>query len=688
MDSVSGGAAKWVALWLIVALLLLAGALRLHQIGAQSFWNDEGNSLAQARRDPVAIAENAARDIHPPGYYWLLAAWRNLVGESEVALRSLSALVSLLTVALAYSVGRRLFNPAAGLAAAFFTALNTFSLYYAQEARMYALLGLWAALSAWALVGLLRGGGWKTVLLLALVNAAGLYTQYAYPFVMLAQGAALLLGVLLPSPTPLAPPHSRQGEEEKPSPLTPLPQGEGKRVPYPPTPFPIHGARGANANAFAPSRLRVLVAFVLANGLALLLFAPLLPTALRQVTQWPSTGAPVAAGEALATISGWLTFGLAYGSIENSAGFIPIILLILSAGALLWLLRGRGMVWRLGLLLLWVVVPVGLFLLLGLFRPANLKFLLPAQFGLALWMGAGWGGWWQAARRGGRTDRLTLVFALLQAAWLIVYFAAGVPALYTDAQYQRSDYRAMAARISADSRPGDVIILNAPNQREVFDTYYHGDAPVFGLPEGLGGDDVATLAAVRQIVTDYDRIFVLYWGDSERDPNHVVESTLDAEAFAAGDDVWYGEVRFARYAAPATMQAAVAANAPFGDSIWLEHYALSGRSVQAGDVLQIELQWRTDAPLTTPYKVFVQLLNAGGVLVAQRDSEPGGGSLPTTVWPTGETLFDRHGLAIPADLPAGDYLLILGLYNRDNAGERLPTRAGHDYLELGLVTVR
>ncbi len=649
MDNVSGGA-KWV-MGVALALLLLAGALRLHQIGAQSYWNDEGNALVQARRDVVAIAENAARDIHPPGYYWLLAGWRSLVGESEVALRSLSAFASLLTVALVYQMGHRLFNPVVGLAAAFFTALNTFSIYYAQEARMYALLGLWAAAGMALLVTLLRGGGWKTVLALGLVNAAGLYTQYAYPFVMLAQGAVLLVGVALPSP------------------LTPLPQGEGKNS--------------------VLSRWRVLVAFVLANVLALLLFAPLLPTALRQVTQWPSTGAPIPAGEALATISGWLTFGMAYTRIDHSDSFIPIMLLLLSGGALLWLaLCGRGMVWRLGMPLFWLVVPVGIFLLLGLFRPANLKFLLPAQIGLALWMGAGLGGWWQAARRGGRTDRLTLAFALLQAGWLMAYFAAGVPPLYSDAQYQRSDYRAMAARISADLRPGDAIILNAPNQREVFDFYYHGDAPVFGLPEGLGGDDAVTLAAVRQIIADYDRIIVLYWGDNERDPNHIVESTLDAEAFAAGDDVWYGEVRFARYATPATMQAQVAAHAPFGDSIWLEHYALSSRTVQAGDVLQLELEWRTDAPLTAPYKVFVQLLNAGGVLVAQRDSEPGGGSLPTTAWTVGENLLDRHGLAIPADLPAGDYLLILGLYNRDNPAERLPTRAGRDYLELGVVIVR
>src|SRR5688500_10570992 len=70
---------------LIVFILLLAAALRFHLLGAQSFWNDEGNSYVQATRSFADIAANAARDIHPPGYYWLLAAWRSVAGDSEFA---------------------------------------------------------------------------------------------------------------------------------------------------------------------------------------------------------------------------------------------------------------------------------------------------------------------------------------------------------------------------------------------------------------------------------------------------------------------------------------------------------------------------------------------------------------------------------------------------------------------------
>ena len=44
----------------------------------------------------------------------------------------------------------------------------------------------------------------------------------------------------------------------------------------------------------------------------------------------------------------------------------------------------------------------------------------------------------------------------------------------------------------------------------------------------------------------------------------------------------------------------------------------------------VTLQWITDKPLTQRYKVFVQLLDGGGKLIAQHDTEPGNNLSPTT----------------------------------------------------------
>lgn len=647
----------------VLCLLFLAFFLRLHQLDAQSLWNDEGNAYVQATRSFGDIATNAARDIHPPGYYWLLAGWRLLLGESEFVLRSLSVFASVLTVAFTYALGRRLFNPAAGIIAAGLVALNTFSIYYAQEARMYALLGLWGAAGMWILSNELRvmrdevGTGHvvslRRILPLALINAAGLYTQYAYPFIMLAQGIIVLLYVL----------------------ITFL-YGQSRNT------------KTRTQNFFQNPQSSVLITFFIANLIAIVLFLPWMPTALKQVTSWPSTGAPIPAGEALTTILGWFTYGITYPGITGAAGYLPLALVLALLGLLITIrvksdssvgsTRGIGVIFP----LVWVLVPVGLFLILGLFRPANLKFLLPAQIGLVLLIGGGIGGWWTLGQREGL--RLTRLFALLQVLWLLVYLINGLPPLYSDPAYQRPDYRGIVARILSDPRPGDAVILDAPNQEEVFRYYYRGAAPVYPLPAGLGGDDAAALAAVAVVIENHDRIFVLFWGEAERDPNRVIERALDERTFQAGIDEWYGDVRFAVYAAPVEMPAPTESGAQFGDSIMLESYALSGETARPGDVLQIELNWQTDAALDRPYKIFVQLLNSHGVLVAQRDSEPVGGSMPTTSWQPGELITDRHGLFLPADLPPGDYRLIVGLYDRDDPAERLPV-GEDDYVELASI---
>lgn len=664
-------------LFSVLIILLLAAAIRFHNLGTQSFWNDEGSSYVQSLRTFPDIAANAARDIHPPGYYWLLAIWRNFVGESEFALRSFSTFASLLTVAFTFSIARRLFNPVAGITAAIFVALNSFSIYYAQEARMYALLGLWSAAGIWALLRLLSHQSpapspqlsaatslnffsrfWKllpqysvlsTILLLALINAAGLYTQYAYPFIMLAQGVIFLIFLL-----------SR-----------------------------FIRTRTSVLSTSSSFYLLPFAFYLLANLLTIVLYLPWLPTALHQITTWPSTGQPIPPTEAISTILGYFTFGITYADVRSADTYIPLALLFLIAGLGIWFwLRGRRMLWRMAVPLIWALLPVVLFLALGLFRPANLKFLLPSQIGFALLMGAGVGGWWTLAESQANSGRVTRLFAALQTVWLLAYLFNGLPPLYDDPRYRRPDYRAMVTAITADPRSGDAIILDAPNQEEVFRYYYRAAAPVYALPPGLGGDDAETRAAVEGIINDSNRIFVLFWGEAERDPNHIVETTLDNGAFEAGQDTWYGDVRFARYAAPQPMLAPVVIGARFGDLIRLDRYALNARSLLPGDVLQIQLEWRAESAIPTRYKVFIQLLTEGGVLVAQRDAEPVGNTQPTTSWAVGETIIDRHGLALPPDLAPGNYLLIAGLYNIDDGTQRLPTVAGRDYLPLANITVR
>ena len=105
----------------------------------------------------------------------------------------------------------------------------------------------------------------------------------------------------------------------------------------------------------------------------------------------------------------------------------------------------------------------------------------------------------------------------------------------------------------------------------------------------------------------------------------------------------------------------------------LDGYTLSTPQVQPGDILQLDLFWRTDAPLSERYKVFVHVLDQNGQIVAQTDREPGGGQKPTTNWETNEQIVDRYGVLIPEDTPPGTYAIEIGLYDFD--GTRLPVDA-------------
>jgi len=73
----------------------------------------------------------------------------------------------------------------------------------------------------------------------------------------------------------------------------------------------------------------------------------------------------------------------------------------------------------------------------------------------------------------------------------------------------------------------------------------------------------------------------------------------------------------------------------------------------------------------TSYTVFIHLLDAEQVIQGWGDSLPGGGTLPTTSWLTGEYLRDRHEIAIKSETPSGEYLIEVGLYEAIS-GERLP----------------
>ncbi len=134
-------------------------------------------------------------------------------------------------------------------------------------------------------------------------------------------------------------------------------------------------------------------------------------------------------------------------------------------------------------------------------------------------------------------------------------------------------------------------------------------------------------------------------------------------------------------------------NVRAGDSIVLQRYALLNSSITRGDDMRLTLYWRARASTAAAYTVFVHLLDADGVLRAQQDTQPLGGSLPTNLWQADETIEDHYQLSVSDELPTGVYELEIGMYD-SRSGGRLPLvdalgqRLADDRLLIQGVSVR
>jgi len=189
--------------YLTFVILLIAFALRVYRLDAQSIWWDEGHSIQMASAALTQIPTLPGMDVHPPGYFVLLHGWMALAGRSEFALRYLSVAFSMLTVALLIRFGQELAGRPTGWVAGGLAALSPLYVTYAQEVRMYATVTflalasvyfLWRSLATWEI----GREDWKPLVGYVLVTAASLYTHYFTIFLLLFENIVWLVWALGP----------------------------------------------------------------------------------------------------------------------------------------------------------------------------------------------------------------------------------------------------------------------------------------------------------------------------------------------------------------------------------------------------------------------------------------------------------------------------------------------------------
>ena len=97
---------------LALAVLTIGFATRLFRLDGQSLWGDEAISVSRATESLLSITQTAPHEgTLPPLYYYLLHFWQPMVGTTEFAVRYLSLLFGVLTVAVLYAAVRASSGP-------------------------------------------------------------------------------------------------------------------------------------------------------------------------------------------------------------------------------------------------------------------------------------------------------------------------------------------------------------------------------------------------------------------------------------------------------------------------------------------------------------------------------------------------------------------------------------------------
>ena len=174
MEQTGSGRARAFVAPAVVSIAALA--LRFLQAG-EPIWHDEAYSFHLARLSWQDLVSQLREESTPPLYYLLLKIWIAWFGDSEFAMRSLSALFSAATAALACAFASRHVSRRVGWCFGLLLAFNPAALYYGREVRMYALWELLTLLGLWGAVSFAKAHSRGGLVMAALANLLACYTH-------------------------------------------------------------------------------------------------------------------------------------------------------------------------------------------------------------------------------------------------------------------------------------------------------------------------------------------------------------------------------------------------------------------------------------------------------------------------------------------------------------------------------
>lgn len=179
---------------LVVILVLVGLGLNIFLTAYTTFWIDESMvvNLSYESNSRI-ISELLTKEAHPPIYYFLIKIIRIIFGDREPYFRLLSSLFFVLTGFYIYLFGREIGGRPSGLVALVLWSSNYFLLFYSKQARPYSLLAFLSIASAYYLGLLLKNYRTKYVVYYVIITVLGLYTNYWFILLLLAQLIVLFI---------------------------------------------------------------------------------------------------------------------------------------------------------------------------------------------------------------------------------------------------------------------------------------------------------------------------------------------------------------------------------------------------------------------------------------------------------------------------------------------------------------
>jgi hypothetical protein len=236
-----------------------------------------------------------------------------------------------------------------------------------------------------------------------------------------------------------------------------------------------------------------------------------------------------------------------------------------------------------------------------------------------------------------------------------------------------SAFYALSRIVQNQGQEGDAIMMDASGARAIFNQFYTGALPF------IGPDDIARR-------TPYRRIWGIFWANNPEGSERELASTVYPASLQ-----WISNLRVRMYGVgPDTPLRPNGSH--FGSAISLAQTSELPRILRPAELLPLHWQWQAEAGVPVRYKVFVHVTGAQGAPVVQYDGEPLADLRPTSTWQLRETLDDRAGIWMPADMQTGRYQVTMGMYD-PISGERLAatapdgSRYADDALPLGEIEI-